>query len=111
MLADEFKSTIAYHLKRIMMTQDSEIQKTSVDRAYVLIETEAESALQVVESLQNLSNIISVDIINGPYAVIAVVEGSTSTVAKTVAVDIKKIIGVKDVIAFTSVRGQKGASA
>jgi nitrate reductase NapAB chaperone NapD len=70
-------------------------------RAYVLIETKPEMARSVVQSLQKRPDIRSVDAINGPFNVIAVVErDSASSMATAILVEIKKLPGVADVIVY-----------
>jgi hypothetical protein len=92
------------------MTQDSGTRRTTLNRAYVLIQTEAQSTAEVAEALRHSFGIPMVDIVNGPYPVIAVVEGGNiSTMAKTIAVDIRKLRGVRDIIVYMTTPEQEVA--
>ena len=80
------------------MPEDSDANRV---RAYVLIETQPEMTWNVVRNLRRKRNIRSVDAINGPFGVIAVVEGdSPSSVATGILVGIKKARGVKDIVVY-----------
>ncbi len=70
-------------------------------RAYVLIDTEPEMSRSVVLSLRARKDMRLVDAINGPFSVIAVVEGdSASAVAGAILVGIRKLKGVRDVVVY-----------
>jgi hypothetical protein len=86
---------------RQIMTEMTTPRCSARNRAYVLIHTEAGKAAEVVKSLRGRLGIAMVDVIEGPYNVIAVVEGANlSAVAKTILVDIKKLSGVRDIIVY-----------
>jgi len=73
------------------------------NRAYVLVDTERGRASEVVRSLRSQPLVTAADVVNGPYRVIAVIEGSNiSTLAKTILVDVRKLDGVKDIIVYMS---------
>ena len=46
-------------------------------KAYVLIEAQVGKTKQVVEAIQKLQGVVSVDIVTGPYDAIAIVQGET----------------------------------
>jgi hypothetical protein len=93
------------------MTQDARTPKTAVNRAYVLIETEAGKASEIAEALRRRFRIARVDLVEGPYAVIAVVEGADiSAMAKTIAVDIRALTGVKDIIVYMAKKKERLAT-
>ncbi len=48
-----------------------------MEKAYVLIETQVGKAKDVVEAVRSLVGVISVDLVTGPYDVIAVVQADT----------------------------------
>jgi len=48
-----------------------------MERAYVLIETQLGKAKDVVEAIRLVAGVTSVDLVTGPYDVIAVVEAET----------------------------------
>lgn len=79
-------------------------QQVNGTRAYVLVDTEAAKTADVVEMLRDRSDIYMADIVNGPYRVIAVVQGrNNSEVAKTILLNIRKLDGVKDLIVYTAI--------
>ena len=70
-------------------------------RAYVFIETRPDMTWSVVNSLKKKKCIRQVDAINGPYSVIAVVEGDNpSLVAVVVLTGIRKMEGVSDMVVY-----------
>jgi hypothetical protein len=70
-------------------------------RAYVFIQTKPGMAWRVVQNLESKECIRLVDVINGPYGVVAVVEGdSASSVAVAILTGIKKLEGVRDVVVY-----------
>jgi len=76
-------------------------QKPTENRAYVLIDAEESKASEVAAILHNRSGITMADVVNGPYRIIAVVEGSNiSAIAKTILIDIKRLSGVRDIIVY-----------
>ncbi|MFH1169297.1 MAG: hypothetical protein V1691_01245 [Chloroflexota bacterium] len=84
-------------------------QGHSGKRAYVLIDTEADRAFEVVKSLRTQLGIPMADIVDGPYRVIAVIESNNiAAIAKKVLVDIRKLSGVKDLIVYMA-RPEAGA--
>ncbi len=48
-----------------------------MEKAYVLIETQVGKAKDVVEAIRRVVGVISVDLVTGPYDVIAVVQAET----------------------------------
>ncbi len=48
-----------------------------MEKAYVLIETQVGKAKDLVEAIRSLVGVISVDLVTGPYDVIAVVQADT----------------------------------
>jgi len=80
---------------------NNQLQKSVESRAYVLIDVEEAKASEVVMGLRNRLGVAMADIVNGPYRVIAVVEGSNiSSIAKTILLDVKKLSGVRDIIVY-----------
>jgi hypothetical protein len=74
---------------------------SGLNRAYVLIKTEPERADEIAGVLRRRFGITTVDVVNGPYGIIAVVEGSDiSAMAKTIAIDIRALSGVTDLIVY-----------
>lgn len=70
-------------------------------RAYVFIETIPGMAWIVLHNLKKKKCVRQVDVINGPYEVIAVLEGDgASSVAMTILTGIKKLDGVSDVVVY-----------
>jgi len=80
---------------------NNQLQKLTENRAYVLIDSEENKASEVATSLRDRVGVTMADVVNGPYRVIAVVEGSNiSAIAKTILIDIKKLSGVRDIIVY-----------
>ncbi len=80
---------------------NKQLQKPAENRAYVLIDAEEDKASEVATSLHGRLGVTTADVVNGPYRVIAVVEGSNiSAVAKTILIDIKNLSGVRDIIVY-----------
>ncbi len=48
-----------------------------MERAYVLIETQVGKARDIIEAIRMVAGVMSVDLVTGPYDVIAVVEAET----------------------------------
>ncbi len=48
-----------------------------MEKAYVLIETQVGKAKDVVEAIRRVVGVISVDLVTGPYDIIAVVQAET----------------------------------
>jgi len=72
-------------------------------RAYVLIDVAEDSIADVARYLRDDLGLATVDIINGPYHIVAVMEGrSISYLARTVVVDIKKLSAVRDIVVYMS---------
>jgi DNA-binding Lrp family transcriptional regulator len=46
-------------------------------RAYVLIETQGGKAKQVIEAIRKIEGVVSVDVVTGPYDVIALIQAET----------------------------------
>ena len=87
------------------MTRDTTSPKKSINRAYVLIEAEADKANEIADVLRRRFRIGRVDVVDGPYAVIAVVEDYyIAAMAKTIAVDIRALGGVRDIIVYMARR-------
>ena len=64
-------------------------------RAYLLVETAVGKTRDVAASLRNLDNIESVDVVTGPYDIIAVISGPDMTVVGNVVTeDIHTVAGV-----------------
>jgi hypothetical protein len=85
--------------------------KKTINRAYVLIEAEADRAFEIAEALRRRFRISRVDVVDGPYAVIAVVEGyDLAVMAKTIAVDIRALDGVRDIIVYMARRKERLAT-
>jgi DNA-binding transcriptional regulator LsrR (DeoR family) len=83
------------------MTRNIRTLKKAANRAYVLIKTEPEKADEIAGELHRRFGIATVDIVDGPYEIIAVVEDSgIAAMAKTIAVDIRALAGVKDIIVY-----------
>ena len=79
-------------------------QTSSFKRAYVLIDVAENRALEVARSLRDDFSLSTVDVINGPYRVIAIVEGDNiSAMVKTILVDIKRLNAVKDIVVYVSI--------
>lgn len=79
------------------------IKNTSANnvRAYVFIETGPGMAWNVLHNLKKRKCVRQVDVINGPYKVIAVLEGDgASSVAMTILTGIRKLEGVSDVVVY-----------
>lgn len=73
-------------------------------RAYVLIDADPEMAPKVVQTLRGRGDIALVDMINGPYSAIAVVEGKEpSTVAAAILGGIRKLSAVRDITVYMAV--------
>jgi hypothetical protein len=72
-------------------------------RAYVLIDVKEDSIAEVARYLRDDLGLATVDIINGPYHIVAVMEGtSISSLARTVVVDIRKLSAVRDIVVYMS---------
>ena len=72
-------------------------------RAYVLIDVREDSIAEVARYLRDDLGLATVDVINGPYHIVAVMEGrSISSVARTIVVDIKKLSAVRDIVVYMS---------
>ncbi len=64
-------------------------------RAYVFIETEVGKTKDVVSALRNLEGMKSVDLVTGPYDIIAVMQGKTSdSIGRLVTSKVHHIAGV-----------------
>jgi hypothetical protein len=78
-------------------------------RAYVFIETRPGMAWNVLHNLKKRKCVRQVDVINGPYEVIAVVEGDgASSVAMTILTGIRKLDGVADVVVYLAEKKGEG---
>jgi nitrate reductase NapAB chaperone NapD len=76
---------------------------SGTNRAYVLIDTDEDRASEISNKLRGMPGVAMADMVNGPYRVMAVLEGNNlSTIAKTVVVDIRKLDGVKDLVVYTA---------
>jgi hypothetical protein len=76
---------------------------SGTNRAYVLIDTDEDRVFEISTRLRGMPGVAMADAVNGPYRVMAVLEGNNlSTIAKTVVVDIRKLGGVKDLIVYTA---------
>ena len=56
-------------------------------RAYLLVETAVGKTRDVAATLRDLDNIESVDVVTGPYDIIAVISGSDMTVVGNVVTE------------------------
>jgi DNA-binding Lrp family transcriptional regulator len=66
-----------------------------ITRAYVLIETAVGKNRDVIAALRQLKGVSSVDLVTGPYDLIAVVEAKTlSEIGDTVTAKIHPISGI-----------------
>ena len=64
-------------------------------RAYLLVETAVGKTRDVAATLRDLDNIESVDVVTGPYDIIAVISGPDMTVVGNVVTeDIHTVAGV-----------------
>ena len=64
-------------------------------RAYLLVETAVGKTRDVAATLRDLNNIESVDVVTGPYDIIAVISGPDMTVVGNVVTeDIHTVAGV-----------------
>jgi len=52
---------------------------TMAEKAYILIETEVGKVKQVVEAIRKSEGVVSVDAVTGPYDIVVLIEGSTTT--------------------------------
>lgn len=83
-------------------------QLSTGNRAYVLIDVKEDSAAEVAKYLREDLGLATVDVINGPYRVIAVVEGrSISSMARTIVGDMKRLSAVRDIVVYMSVPEEK----
>ena len=48
-----------------------------MEKAYVLIETQIGKTKEVVEAVRNIQEVVSVDVVTGPYDAIAVLQAET----------------------------------
>jgi DNA-binding Lrp family transcriptional regulator len=65
-------------------------------KAYILIETAVGKNRDVIAAIRQFSGVKSVDIVTGPYDIIAVIEGETiSDIGDLVTGQIHPIVGIK----------------
>jgi hypothetical protein len=92
----------------IKSVRNKQMSAAQMNRAYVLIDTDEARAFDIVTRLHDMLNVSTVDVINGPYRIIAVLEGNNlSAIAKTVVIDIRKLSGVRDLIVYMAMPKQK----
>jgi len=73
-------------------------------RAYVLIETEVGKTIEVVEAIRRLKGVLFVDMVTGPYDVIATIEGETLTkVGDLVTAKVHPISGISRTVTCLAV--------
>ena len=64
-------------------------------KAFVLVETAVGKNKEVVDVLRKLKGVISVDIVTGPYDIIAIIEGeSLNDIGNLVTNKIHPIVGI-----------------
>ena len=74
-------------------------------RAYVLVETEVGKTKVVVEAIRGLEGVTLVDVVTGPYDVIATIEGKTlNEIGDIVTSKIHPIIGISRTVTCLAVR-------
>ena len=79
-------------------------QQVGYTRAYVLINTNHGMVDSVVKSLRSRKDVCLADAINGPYEVIAVIEGNNaSAVATAILFSIKKMPGIKEIAVYVAI--------
>lgn len=73
-------------------------------RAFVLIETSVGKTKDVVTELQQVTGAVSVNVVTGPYDIIAIVEASDlASVGDTVTANIHTIAGIVRTVTCLSV--------
>ena len=83
------------------MARNTQFRSRTVNRAYVLIDTDEDKAGEIVNNLRYKLGVTLADVINGPYRAIAVVESQDiSAMAKTILMGIRRLSGVKDIIVY-----------
>jgi len=74
-------------------------------RAYVLVETEVGKTKAVVEAIRGLEGVTLVDVVTGPYDVIATIEGKTlSEIGDIVTSKIHPILGILRTVTCLAVK-------
>ncbi len=64
-------------------------------KAFVLIETAVGKSKDVVASIRKIEGVVSVDVVTGPYDVIAVIQGETlNDIGDTVTEKIHPVAGI-----------------
>ena len=64
-------------------------------KAYVLIETQVGKTKEVVEAIQKLRGVASVDAVTGPYDAVAVIEAeTTSGIGDVIVSKVQSVTGV-----------------
>jgi DNA-binding Lrp family transcriptional regulator len=77
-------------------------------RAFVLIETSVGKTKDVVAALNNVSGVASVDVVTGPYDIIAIVEApDLGSVGDTVTGNVHTIGGIVRTVTCLAVGGGK----
>lgn len=77
-----------------------------VAKAYVLIETAVGRNKEVVAALEQLKGVKSVDIVTGPYDIIAIMEGeSLNDIGDLVTGKIHPITGISRTVTCLAIRG------
>lgn len=77
-----------------------------VAKAYVLIETAVGRNKEVVTVLEQLKGVKSVDIVTGPYDIIAIMEGeSLNDIGDLVTGKIHPITGISRTVTCLAIRG------
>ncbi len=75
-------------------------------KAYVLIETAVGRNKEVVTALEQLKGVKSVDIVTGPYDIIAIMEGeSLNDIGDLVTGKIHPITGISRTVTCLTIRG------
>ncbi|MFC1956895.1 Lrp/AsnC ligand binding domain-containing protein [Chloroflexota bacterium] len=74
-------------------------------RAYILIKVEAGGIRQVIRNLRRLKNVISADLVTGPYDAIVVLEATDmNEIAELVVDRITRIPGVASTITCLAIK-------
>ena len=73
-------------------------------RAYVLIETKIGTSREVAEALRRVPDIVTVDVITGPYDVVAIIDApSAQEVNQIVTGEVHRAVGITRTVTCLSV--------
>jgi DNA-binding Lrp family transcriptional regulator len=73
-------------------------------KAYLLIETQVGKTKQVVEAIRNIQGVASVDIVTGPYDVIAVIQTETmNDIGELIAAKLHSVAGSSRIVTCIAV--------